>query len=81
MFKRKCYGERERGQAMVEFALMLPILVTVMFAVIEMGDAYWKYQQLSAAASEGARKAIVSRSLSSADREAAVETAVQNAAP
>jgi len=69
----------ENGQAMVEFAMVLPILLLIMFAVVEFGMAFWTYQQVSAAASEGARRAIVSRSYS--DCNARVQTAVQNASP
>lgn len=50
-----------------------------MFAAISFGDVYWKYQQLSAAASEGARTAIVSRN--DADRDGTVEQATKDAAP
>lgn len=69
----------ERGQAMVEFALVVPILITIVFAAIEFGDAYWKYQQLSAATSEGARKAIISRT--EPDPVTVVTEATRNAAP
>ena len=64
---------------MVEFALVVPVLLTIVFAAIGFGDMYWKYQQLSAATSEGARKAIVSRN--DPDRTNTVITAAQNAAP
>ena len=64
---------------MVEFAMVVPILLTIVFAAIQFGDAYWKYQQLSAATSEGARKAIVSRS--DADHDTTIENQVKNAAP
>jgi hypothetical protein len=50
-----------------------------MFAVFEFGMAWWNFQQLSAAASEGARKAAVSRTAD--DPEADVIAAVKNAAP
>ncbi len=52
---------REHAQATVEFALALPVLVLILFAVIEFGLAFWHFQQVSAAASEGARRASVSR--------------------
>ena len=71
--------EGERGQATVEFALILPILVIVLFGTIEFGHAFWTYQQVSAAASEGARRAAVSRNSDS--RDADIETAVTNASP
>jgi len=52
---------------MVELAVVLPVLVLILFATFEFGRAYWQYQQLSAAASEGARKAIVSRTSGTRD--------------
>jgi Flp pilus assembly protein TadG len=54
-------------------------MLVVVFAGIEFGDAYLKYQQLSAATSEGARKAIVSRS--DASPSSTVTAAVKAAAP
>lgn len=51
----------ERAQATVEFAMILPILCFILFAVIQFGMAFWQFQQVSAAASEGARTAAVSR--------------------
>ena len=52
---------RERAQATVEFALVLPVLVMILFAVFEFGTAFWRFQQVSSAASEGARAAAVAR--------------------
>ena len=70
---------QERGQAMVEFALVLPVLCLILFAMLEFGTAFWHYQQLSAAASEGARKAAVSRT--DPDRTTLISTAVRDASP
>lgn len=70
---------RERGQAMVEFAMVLPILVTILFATIQFGMAFWNYQQVSAAASEGARRASISRN--DTNRTATVRNAVIAASP
>ena len=72
---------REGGQAMVEFALVLPVLCLVLFAVIEFGLAFWTYQQVSAAASEGARRAAVSRTMGPGAAAAAAEQAARNASP
>lgn len=69
----------EQGQAAVEFALVLPILMLFLFGTIEFGNAFWTYQQVSAAASEGARKAAVSRS--SPTRTADIQGAIQAASP
>ncbi|MCB0879180.1 MAG: pilus assembly protein [Thermoleophilia bacterium] len=69
----------EHGQATVEFAMILPILCVLLFAVIEFGMAFWNYQQVSAAASEGARRASVSRTYG--DREQRVVDAVKDNSP
>lgn len=69
----------ERGQAMVEFALVLPILCMILFAIIQFGLAFWRYQQVSAAASEGARRAAVSRPYN--DRVNRAVTAAKDASP
>jgi Flp pilus assembly protein TadG len=70
---------RQNGQAMVEFALILPILMMVLWGAIDFGRAFWTYQQVSAAASEGARRAAVSRA--DANRDNTVITATRDAAP
>lgn len=70
---------REEGQAMVEFALVLPILCLVLFALVEFGMAFWTYQQVSAAASEGARRASISRT--SSDRVQRTVDAARTASP
>jgi Flp pilus assembly protein TadG len=64
---------------MVEFALVLPILCTILFAVVQFGMAFWTYQQVSAAASEGARRAAVSRTAS--DRTTRAVNAAKDASP
>jgi Flp pilus assembly protein TadG len=69
----------DRGQTMVEFALVVPILCVVLFAVIQFGILYKDYVTLTDAARTGARKAAVSRH--SATPEADAEASVRNAAP
>jgi Flp pilus assembly protein TadG len=54
-------GDAERGQATLEFALVLPVLLTVLFAIFELGTAFGDYIEVSAAARDGARAASVSR--------------------
>ena len=51
----------ERGQALVEFALVLPILLVLLFSVIQLGIVYKDYLALTDAARAGARKAAVAR--------------------
>ena len=69
----------ERAQATVEFAMILPILCLILFAVVEFGMAFWTFQQVSAAASEGARRAAVSRTYG--DRATRAEQAAESASP
>jgi Flp pilus assembly protein TadG len=46
-----------RGQAAVELALILPVLLLILYAVFQFGQVYLQYQEVSAATSEGARQA------------------------
>lgn len=48
-------GRDERGAALVEFALILPILVLFVFGIIEFGRAYSARIELTGAVREGAR--------------------------
>ena len=60
---------RERGAAMVEFALILPVFVTLVFGIISYGSMLSYRQALGQAASEAARAAaIVPSGMSAADK-------------
>ena len=48
-------GGRRRGQAVVEFALVLPVFVLMLFAAIEFGRAFYDLHLLTDAARAGAR--------------------------
>ena len=50
-----------RGQALVETALVLPILLLVIVALFDLGRATFAYNTLTNAAREGARMAIVNQ--------------------
>jgi Flp pilus assembly protein TadG len=63
---------------MTEFAMVLPLLVLLLFAVIQLGIAFNNYITLTDAVRVGARKGTVARNLP--DPEAAVETQVRTAA-
>lgn len=52
----------DRGMAMVEFVIILPLLLLVLFATIEMGISLQRWQAISNAAREGARVGVVYRS-------------------
>lgn len=52
---------RPRGQALVEFAFVLPIIVLVVFGFIDVGRAVLTYNTLTNAARQAARVATVSQ--------------------
>lgn len=66
---------RERGQALVEFAMMLPFMLLLICALVDFGRAYYTWLMVTNAAREGARvgatqqplSAINSRILDSSD--------------
>ncbi|UER54592.1 pilus assembly protein [Kineosporiaceae bacterium SCSIO 59966] len=48
-------GDRERGAAAVEFALVLPMLIVLVFGIISFGFMYTNWTALESGAREGAR--------------------------
>ena len=67
----------ERGQSAVEFAVVIPILLLALYLVIQFGEVYLKYQEVSAATSEGARTASRMVSVAEPGRTAAIVAAVR----
>jgi Flp pilus assembly protein TadG len=57
-------GRRSRGQSLTEFALILPILLLIIFGVVDFGRAIYAYNAVSNAAREGGRTAIVNQTAS-----------------
>jgi Flp pilus assembly protein TadG len=57
--RRNRFGS-EHGAAAVEFALVFPVLVVMLFGMIEFGAVYNAQIQVTAAAREGVRAMIVS---------------------
>ncbi|MGH3033277.1 MAG: TadE/TadG family type IV pilus assembly protein [Gaiellaceae bacterium] len=51
----------EKGQAITELALVLPILAVLLFGIIQFGIVFNHYVTLTDAVRAGARKAVVSR--------------------
>lgn len=51
--------ERDRGQALVEFALILPLFVLLLVGILDLGRAVYAYNTLNNAARQGARLAVV----------------------
>jgi Flp pilus assembly protein TadG len=68
----------QRGQSLTEFALALPILVLLLFAVIQFGIVFNNYVTLTDATRAGARKGAVGREI--LNPASAVTTAVRNSA-
>lgn len=53
----------ERGQSLTEFALVLPLLVVLLFGIIQFGITFNNYISLTDAVRAGARKGAVARHL------------------
>ena len=51
------------GAAMLEMIIVLPVLLLVLFGILEMGLAFARYQVVSNAAREGAREAGFQRNV------------------
>jgi Flp pilus assembly protein TadG len=49
----------ERGQALVEFALIMPFLLLFIIGIVEFGRAWNQHQVITDAAREGARSAAI----------------------
>ena len=60
--RRRSPASSERGATLAEFALVLPLLVIILFGIIEFGIAFNRAQAVEAAAREGARLASISTS-------------------
>ena len=56
---KKQRGRKDRGAAAVEFALVLPLLLTLLFGIIEFGWAYAQMLDVRHGAREGARLVAV----------------------
>ena len=51
----------ERGQALVEFAVIAPLLVLILLAFFDLGRGVFAFNEISNAAREGGRTAIVNQ--------------------
>jgi len=57
----RMHRPRSRGQALVEFALVLPVLLLMLFGIIDFGRAIYAYNTLANASRAGVRVAIVNQ--------------------
>ena len=56
LFTHNCRrSARQQGAAIVEFALVLPLLITLMAGIFEFGRAFWYVDALTKATRDGAR--------------------------
>jgi Flp pilus assembly protein TadG len=76
---RRAHIKREDGQTMVEFVLVAPVLLLILFGIIQFGIAFKDSLALTDAVRAGARKVAVSRSLNNCDQGAA-QQAVRDSA-
>ena len=63
MLHRLIRRKRTRGQSLVEFALVLPILLILLLGILDFGRAIYAYNSVSNGARSGARVAIVNQDL------------------
>ncbi|MDQ2694291.1 MAG: pilus assembly protein [Pseudomonadota bacterium] len=69
----------QRGLAMVEFAIVLPLLLFLLLAVAELGRAFFQYNTLTKSVRDGARYlAAYARSGTGADVDTSAFTEAQN---
>lgn len=66
---------RSRGQGLVEFALVLPLVMFMVFGVLDFGRAVFTYNTVSEAARVAGRKALVDQNRTDV-RNAAIAAAV-----
>jgi Flp pilus assembly protein TadG len=50
-----CFSKKERGLAAVEFAILLPLLLAILFGITEFGRAIYTYNTLAKSARAAAR--------------------------
>jgi Flp pilus assembly protein TadG len=53
------YKRREKGQSLLEFALILPVLIIMLAGVLDLGRLYYAYVAVTDAAAEGASYAAI----------------------
>jgi Flp pilus assembly protein TadG len=70
----------ERGQAMAELAIVMPILTVLLLGIVQFGIAFNHYLTLTDAVRAGGRQATVSRFLDSSARAPAITQRVKDAA-
>jgi Flp pilus assembly protein TadG len=80
MLAKRHHRQRSRGQALAEFALMMPIFALVLFALLDFGRVIYAQNTVSEAAREATRVGVVEPSATSA-KYAAMRNAAISKAP
>jgi len=73
---RRRLANREDGQAMVEFALVAPVLFLLVFGIIQLGYTFGRQLDLKSATRDGARRGAVS--VDRTDAQQRVETTIRS---
>ncbi len=79
--RARLFTRRTEGQALLEFALTLPLLLVMVTAIFWFGTTFNHYLELTTAVGVGGELFSVSRGSSYADPCAQAVTTIQNAAP
>jgi len=53
------HRDGRRGQSLVEFALVMPVLLIILLGIFDFARAWSAHQTITAAAREGARRAVI----------------------
>jgi Flp pilus assembly protein TadG len=69
-------ADGERGQALMEFALVIPIFLLLLVGLFDLGRGVFSYNTLTNAAREGARLAIVNQDVPSIVAHAKAQSAI-----
>jgi len=67
---------RRRGQALVEFALILPVLLVILLGTVDAGRLIFAYNAVANAAREGGRTAIINQTPAEVRQRAAEQATV-----
>lgn len=76
MAPRGSRTRKVRGQSLVEFALVLPLFLLLVFGIMDLGLAVFSYNSITNAAREGARLAIVNQDATNVTTKATSQAAV-----
>jgi Flp pilus assembly protein TadG len=68
-----------RGEGLVEFSLVLPMFLLLMFGLIDLGRYYWIRETVENAVRQAGRYAVTGQSISGTNRVASIQQVAVNA--